>query len=114
MSRLGCVRPVSRKLRWRVEISASTARPSWLIRRRSRHYLRSLPTGLGRAPRACRRALRPAFTPATIRVRRPLTNYLGGNAEPLSHALFDYPIRLEEQQRRDREAERLGRVETDH
>jgi hypothetical protein len=30
--RLGYERPVSRKLRWRAEISASSARSSWLMR----------------------------------------------------------------------------------
>src|SRR3546814_487703 len=34
---LGFERPVSMKLRWRVEISLSSARSIWLIRRRTRH-----------------------------------------------------------------------------
>src|SRR5262245_56213995 len=78
MSRLGWARPDSRKLRWRVELSASRARPSWLIRRRSRHCLTSRPTGLGLASRVPRRAPR-AFTTDTIPERRPPPNYLAGN-----------------------------------
>ena len=46
MSRLGCARPVSMKLRWRVDTSASTAKASWLSRRRSRHCRRSAPNAL--------------------------------------------------------------------
>src|SRR5438477_10371993 len=46
MSRLGCARPVSMKLRCRAETSASIARASWLRRRRSRHWRRRWPTGL--------------------------------------------------------------------
>ncbi len=57
MSRLGCARPVSMKLRWRVETSASTAKASWLSRRRSRHCRRSVPNALPpgglRCPCAC-------------------------------------------------------------
>ena len=45
MSREGCERPVSRKLRCRVEISASEARSSWLMRRRWRHSRNRSPTG---------------------------------------------------------------------
>src|SRR5262245_48035895 len=47
ISRLGRLRPVSTKLRWREEISASIARVSWLIRRRSRHCLSKVPSELG-------------------------------------------------------------------
>jgi hypothetical protein len=57
MSRLGCARPVSMKLRWRVDTSASTAKASWLSRRRSRHCRRSAPNALPpgglRCPCAC-------------------------------------------------------------
>src|SRR3954468_7488311 len=42
-SRLGCARPVSRKLRWRVEMPASVARVSWLMPRASRQRRSSLP-----------------------------------------------------------------------
>jgi hypothetical protein len=45
MSRLGNARPVSTKLRWRVEIRASQARSSWLSRRRWRHSRSRAPTG---------------------------------------------------------------------
>ena len=45
ISRLGCERPVSRKLKWRVEISASQESSSWLKRRRWRHSRRRSPTG---------------------------------------------------------------------
>jgi len=55
------------------------------------HCLRSRPTGLGLAPRACRRALRPAFTPATIRGRRRVTNYLRGNAERFGRSATGQP-----------------------
>ena len=47
MSRDGRARPVSRKLRCLVEMSASHARSSWLIRRRWRHTRSRLPTGGG-------------------------------------------------------------------
>src|SRR5205814_2334450 len=43
ISRLGCDRPVSRKLRCRVEIPASTDRSSWLNLRRARQRLSSGP-----------------------------------------------------------------------
>jgi hypothetical protein len=45
MSLVGRDRPVSTKLRCRVETSASMARFSWLRRRRSRHSRSSSPTG---------------------------------------------------------------------
>ena len=45
MARLGNERPVSRKLRCLVEISASQASASWLRRRRWRHSRRRWPTG---------------------------------------------------------------------
>src|SRR5436309_2340716 len=37
------------KLRWREETSASTAKVSWLIRRRSRHWRRRGPSALSEA-----------------------------------------------------------------
>src|SRR3569832_552629 len=45
ISRLGVARPVSTKLKWRAEISASLARSSWLMRRRCRQWRRCTPTG---------------------------------------------------------------------
>jgi hypothetical protein len=79
MSRLGRARPVSRKLRWRAEIPASAARPSWLIARRSRHCLRRRPTRFAVTPRACLPVPWPASTAATIPGHHPAANYLRGN-----------------------------------
>ena len=50
-SGLGRDRPVSTKLRWRVDMPTSTARSSWLRRRRVRHSRSSDPTGRATAPR---------------------------------------------------------------
>src|SRR4051812_318788 len=47
MSRDGAARPVSTKLKWRAEISASPARSSWLRWRRCRHSRRWSPTWTG-------------------------------------------------------------------
>ncbi|HEY5357986.1 MAG TPA: hypothetical protein VIJ82_09935 [Streptosporangiaceae bacterium] len=41
---VGRERPVSTKLRWRIEMSARMARSSWLSRRRSRYSRSSSPT----------------------------------------------------------------------
>src|SRR5689334_15932622 len=46
MSRPGFERPVSTKLRWRVEMPASSARSSWVRRRRSRHSRSCRPTSV--------------------------------------------------------------------
>ncbi|CAM2161289.1 hypothetical protein BC2230_100033 [Burkholderia cepacia] len=43
ISRLGCARPDSTKLRWRAETSASSASAIWLRRRRCRHVRSSGP-----------------------------------------------------------------------
>jgi hypothetical protein len=45
MSRLGEARPVSMKLRWRVETPASLDSSSWLTRRRPRHSRNNDPKG---------------------------------------------------------------------
>src|SRR3954465_224820 len=45
MSRLGRARPVSMKLRWRVDTPVSLESSSWLTRRRVRHSRSSDPTG---------------------------------------------------------------------
>src|SRR3954462_8316282 len=66
MSRLGLQRPVSTKLRWRVEASASSASSIWLRRRWSRQRRRRGPTPRGGA--GGERGA--AVTPGTVRPGR--------------------------------------------
>src|SRR3954454_18114662 len=75
MSRLGLERPVSTKLRWRVETSASSASSIWLKRRWSRQRRRSGPTPKGGA--GGERVA--AVTPGTVRPGRDTRDDVSGN-----------------------------------
>ena len=80
ISRDGAARPVSMKLKWRAEISASLARSSWLRRRRCRHCRKCSPT--------CWVWI--CIMAATLTRARRCFHYLAGNGRrrmPTSHVI---------------------------
>src|SRR4051812_10954121 len=95
MSRPGFERPVSTKLRWRVEMPASSATSSWVRRRRSRHSRSCRPTpgaaSTGRTLARPRRLLHyPEVIDSATRARHHPGMKLAGGAGVLGFALATF------------------------